>query len=82
MGKKNTDLTLCQIRSATAQLVPLWHRRGRCSRTLAESIQRPLQVTQERNAKTRRSHRKQTLRRLHALGLYLKDLRTCHWPHT
>jgi len=76
---ENPALTLCQIRTATRLLVPLWIRGGRCSRKFAESISRQLVRTQHRNAKAQRSHRKRTLRRLHNIGMYLKDLRTCQW---
>ena len=80
-GKK-TELTICQVRTATAQLVPIWHRHGRCTRAIALSISRQLVRTQHRNAKARRSHRKRTLRRLHKIGVKLKDVRTCRWPPT
>jgi hypothetical protein len=79
IGGKNPQLTVAQVRTATARLVPIWFRGGRCSRPLAEAISQVLCRTQHRNAKAARSHRKRTLRRLHALGLFLKDLPICQW---
>ncbi|HUO09679.1 MAG TPA: transposase [Phycisphaerae bacterium] len=81
-GEKNPDLTLCQIHRVMAQLAPVWRQGGRCSRALAESIQRQLLVTQQRAAKARASHHKRTLRRLREIGVFLKDLRNCKWPHS
>jgi len=59
--------------------MPIWVRDGRCSRKCAQWISRQIVRTQQRNAKSDRSHRKRTLRRLHEIGLYLKDLRMCQW---
>ncbi len=79
IGGENPLLAVCQVRTATRYLASIWARGGRCSRTFAEWISRQIVRTQQRNAKSRRSHRKRTLRRLHARGLYLKDLRMCRW---
>jgi len=60
---ENPQLVVCQVRTATAQLIPLWLRGGRCSRKSAEVIQGQLRVTQQRCLKSARCHRKRTLRR-------------------
>jgi len=73
-------LTICQLRTATARLAPIWWVNGRCSRPLAESIADQLARTQRRNAKACRYHRKRTIARLHAAGLHLSNMKTCHWP--
>ena len=39
--------------------------------------QRAIGVTQQRNAKAARSRRRQTLRRLHEIGVFLKDAIIC-----
>jgi hypothetical protein len=72
---------VAQVRTATACLVPVWHRKGRCSRQRAEAISRRLLTTQQRNTLAARSHRKRTLQLLHARGVFLKNLRMCHWPN-
>jgi len=71
---------MAQVRRATARLAPIWHRGGRCSRKHAEAIRLPLLTTQQRNARAARSHRKRILRLLHARGVFLRNLRICHWP--
>jgi len=48
---------------------------------VAEAIGRPLLITQQDNARSARSHRKRTLRLLHARGVFLKNLRICKWPN-
>ena len=78
--KKNPDLTVCQVRSATRFLAPIWHDGGRCSRQQAEAIAAQLRITQERKAAARFSHYKRRIRTLHAKGITLKDLRRCFWP--
>ncbi len=77
--EKKTELTLCQVRTATRVLVPVWYRGGRCSRKQAEVIAAQLALTQARNAAARRSPRKRTLPRLHRIGIYLADIRHCKW---
>ena len=44
-----------------------------------ETISWPIRRTQHRHATAARRHRKQTLRRLHPIGLFLKNLHICHW---
>jgi hypothetical protein len=61
--RKNRELTLCQVRTATCHLVPIWYRGGRCSQKQAESIAAQLARTQQRKAKARRSHGKETVRK-------------------
>jgi hypothetical protein len=81
-GGKNTHLTVCQVRTATARLVALWARGGRCSRKYAEQISAHLTLTQQRNAKAARSHRRRTIARLHTIGIKLKTITKCHWKRS
>jgi len=76
---KNPGLTVCQVHTATAMLTVLWVRGGRCSRKYAESISAQLALTQRRISKTEHSHRRRTIRRLHAIGIKLKNITKCHW---
>ncbi|MGC8625141.1 MAG: hypothetical protein ACP5I8_07540 [Phycisphaerae bacterium] len=69
------------MRTATASLVGVWTRGGRCTQALAQMISQTLIRTQRRNVAAERSHRKRTLRRLHTLGLKLKDMIVCDWSH-
>jgi len=73
---KNPDPTIAQLRTATQVLVGLWYHGGRCSRNRAESIAAQLTLTQQRNEA---AHRKRTVRRLQAIGVFLKNLRMCEW---
>jgi len=61
--------------------VTLWARGERCSRRCAEPISAQLALTQQRNAKAARSHRRRTIRRLHAIGIKLKTTIKCHWKY-
>lgn len=78
-GGKNPDLTVCQVRAATAMLVPLWARGGHCSRKYAEQIVMQLERTQQRSVKAARCHRRRTIARLHAIGITLENTIKCHW---
>ena len=46
-------------------------------RKRAQAISRRLLVTQQRNARAAHSHRRRTLRRLHEIGVFLKDAIIC-----
>ena len=70
---------MAQVRTATRALTPLWWTGGRCSRGLAEAIAAQLTLTRHRNDKARTAHRKQTIRRLHAIGIKLVKLQPCRW---
>ena len=70
---------LYPVPTATRVLVPVWCRGGRCSLRLAEEIAARLAVVQARNLKARQSHRKATIKRLHEMGIRLRDLRICRW---
>ncbi len=77
MGKKNPDLTVCQVRTAadalvgSADLCPTC-RRGHLARA-AELITR----AQARNRQAAACHRRATLARLDELGIDLATLRCC-----
>ncbi len=75
---KNSEWTVCPIRTASSAWVQ--------SRSLSRSAQYRAACTihkmQSRNARARRSHRKKTLKKLHKLGIYLRDLPRCGLEHT
>ena len=50
-GGKNPDLTVAQVHAATAALVPIRIRGGRCTRKRAEAICRRLLLTQQQNSR-------------------------------
>jgi hypothetical protein len=79
IGGTNPRLTVCQIGTATSKLAPLWARGGRCSRKYAEHLSAQLALTQQRNTKAARSHRRRTIARLQTIGIKLKDTIKCHW---
>lgn len=66
---------------ALALEVPVWARGERCSRRCAERISAQLTLTQRRNAKAACSHRRRTIRRLHAIGIKPKSTIKCHWKY-
>lgn len=45
-----------------------------------DAIAQKLQYDQDNREKSRRSHRKQTIRRYHELGIYLNETIKCPWP--
>jgi len=67
------------VRAATVQLVPIWSKGGCCTRVMAQAISDKILRTQTRNDKARRSAKKTTIRRLHALGIWLKKIKRCTW---
>lgn len=46
-------------------------------RTVADELAADIVLTQERNRRARRSHRKQRLRELHGLGIFISHLPFC-----
>jgi hypothetical protein len=76
-------LTVCQLHSALAALVRSWWLNGeRTPRKVIEKIVKKLARTQRRNAAARKSHTKQTRRRLRELGIKLTELKRCQWGPT
>jgi len=76
-------LTLCQVRTtAAACLVPLWTTGRRCSLKYAKRISDTLSVAQQRIVKAQRCHRRRTIRKLHAIDIFLKDTIPCYWSRT
>jgi len=49
-------------------------------RKLLQRTAEQIRCVQHRNAKARRSHRRQRIRRLHRLGIFLKSCRCCIPP--
>ena len=52
---------------------------GRVGAKVLDLTAEELRYTQARIAQARRSHRKTTIRKLHALGIRLTDLHQCRW---
>jgi hypothetical protein len=55
-GEKNPELTVCQVRTATAALVRASQLGRRAARTILEAAGADIAYTQRRNAAARRSH--------------------------
>ena len=79
-GKKNPELTVCQVHTAIGALVQSWWLSGHASTTLIEHTATVIQHWQKRNAAARKSHTKRTRKKLRNIGIYLKDLIRCKWP--
>jgi hypothetical protein len=75
----NPELTVCQIRTAAAAWVQSWWLTSRARTKFLDRTARKIRDTQRRNARSRKSHRKRTLRRLHALGITVSELPRCGW---
>jgi hypothetical protein len=66
-----------------AVLVQSWWDNGQAaSERLVEKTVRKIQKLQRRNAQARKSHTKNTQRKLRALGIRLTDLPRCGWETT
>ncbi len=81
-GKKNPELTVCQVYTAMAALVRLWGlsfptARGEVLQKAAAKIR----YTQHRKAQARKSHWKQALERLRQFGITLFRTQTMHMGH-
>ena len=62
---------MCQIRAAGAALVQSWWLPRAAADRLLDRAARIIRDTQDRKARARKSHRKRTLRKLHAIGITL-----------
>ena len=57
-----------------------WWLNGRASAALIEHTASTIQHWQQRNAAARKSHTKQTRKKLRQMGIKLSDLIRCKWP--
>jgi len=60
-----------------AGLIESWWLNGRVSARLLEKLAEKIQDTQQKNAKSRRSHEKRTRRKLRQLGIKLTCTERC-----
>lgn len=67
------------MRIAAAALVRSWSLGRTAAKTQIAAAAKQIEYYQQRNATTRRSHTKTTLRKLHALGITLTTLPRCRW---
>ena len=65
---------------AAAALVRSWWLDGVLRTAVVEQAAATIQHWQRRLAAARKSHIRQTRRKLRKLGIYLKDLIRCKWP--
>jgi hypothetical protein len=72
-------LTVCQIRTAASALVQSWWLSHTAAGQLIERAARIIRDTQARKARSRKSHRKRTLRKLREIGVTISHLPRCEW---
>jgi hypothetical protein len=60
-------------------LVQSWWLTGKTVSSILQHAADIITDTQHRKARSRKSHRKRTLRRLHALDIYIHRLPKCGW---
>jgi hypothetical protein len=72
---KNLELTVSQVHSAIGSLVRSWWLNGRASTTLIEHTAKTIQHWQQRSAIARKSHHKQTRKKLRQIGIKIEK---CH----
>ena len=77
MGKKNPELTVCQVRMAANAMIQACSLPPPKRHALLDKVSRQIQYYQSRNAQARRSHRKGAIRMLHRCGITRKSLRRC-----
>jgi hypothetical protein len=71
---------VCQVHIAATAVVRSWWLNGALSAAWIEQAVRDIQHRQRRLAAARKSHIKQTRKKLRKIGIYLKDLIRCKWP--
>ena len=70
-------MTVCQVRTAANAMIFSLHMSGQKRRDYLQQVADNIAYTQQRNAEARKSHRKATLRRLHAIGIKISCLPRC-----
>ena len=81
-GEKNPELTVCQVRTATAALVRACQLGRRAARTILEAAAADIAYTQRRNAAARRSHTRTKLQVLAETNIQLHRLPRCQWDES
>ncbi len=75
-------MTVCQVHTAVAALIPYWWLEQRPSRKLLERTAAELERTGKRNASARKSHTKAMRKKLRSLGIKLTEIPRCAWGKT
>ena len=78
-GKKNPELTVCQVRIAADALIRSRPLGTRAARLLIAAAAKTIAYYQTRNAAARRSHAKTTVQKLRDRNIRLADLPQCKW---
>lgn len=71
---------MCQVHTAVKALVRYWWLGGRVSEVRINHTVNVIRHWQERIANARKSHIKETRRKLRKLGILLKNVIRCNWP--
>lgn len=82
-GKKNPDLTICQLHTAMTELIrAVWREDEAGISRVMEKVAQKITRKQSRMAASRKSHTKKAQARLHKLGINLTELPRCTWGPT
>ncbi len=71
---------MCQVHAAIGPQLTFWWHEKPVPRHIIEDIAAHLEYHQNKTERSRRSHRKRTLRDYHNHGIYLNQTIKCHWP--
>jgi len=82
LGKKNPEVTKCQVQTALGALIPCWWLDQRPSAKLLVRTAEEIRQNQHKNAEARQSHIKRTRKRLRELGIKLTEITRCRWGAT
>jgi len=83
VGKKNPDLTICQLHTAMTELIrAVWREDEAGISRVMEKVAQKITRKQARMAASRKSHTKKTQARLRKLGIKLTELARCTWGPT
>ena len=78
-GKKNPDLTVCQVHRAQAALVQSWWLPQAARKPLREQAAKEIAHWQRKNRTARECHTRTTWRKLQRLGITERNLVRCPW---
>ena len=78
-GKKNPELTVCQVHTAVSAVVRSWWLDGAAAKQLFQQASKKIAYRQHHNAQARKSHTKTTRKLLKQLGIDLTKTKTISW---
>ena len=81
-GKKNPEVTECQVQTALGALIPCWWLDQRPAAKLLVRTAEEIRQNQHKSAEARQSHIKRTRERLRELGIKLTEIPRCRWGAT